>query len=209
MRATFLSSKSRFSRSRSGYTVIELVMAMAVFAIGVTGVAAMQSATSTSNRHAKNIAIASAVAKTWQEELAVDATRWTALDGTSLNNTSWVQLITTSDSSWVLPATVGTMGAGFDALGNFTTVQADVVFCTHIRLTRLIQSQGSGLVRTDVRVFWPKHGHDWEQATYCAPGVGTSLFRPYSPTTSQLATATELDNFHFVHTTSAIREAPP
>lgn len=208
---TSISPRAQRCKSKAGYTVIELVMAMAVFAIGVTGVAAMQSATTVSNRHAKNIAIASAIAKTWQEELAVDATVWTATNAASLQQTSWVQLVNgAGNGAWVLPATVGTMGATFDALGNFTAVQANTVFCAHIRLTRLIQTQGSGLVRADVRVFWPRHGHDWEQAAYCTAAVGTN-FRTYAPdeTTNQLWGTTELDNFHFVYTSSAIRETPP
>lgn len=216
-----LSSRARSGRLRSkrallvstrhskpsGYTIIELVMAMAVFAIGVTGIAAMQSATTASNRHAKNIAVASAIAKTWQEELAVDATRWTAVNtAIGLANTNWVRLFTDDDGAWFLPDTVGTMGASFDALGNFTANASDVVFCTHLRLTRLIQSEGSQLVRAQVRVFWPKHGHDWETNNYCTPGAGTNL-RNYVPGSND-PTATEFDNFHFVYSTSAIRQSP-
>jgi Tfp pilus assembly protein PilV len=70
-------TQARRAHQEGGYTVIELVMAMGVFAIGITGISAMQAATSASNRHAKNLAIANAIAKTWHEELAVDATQWT------------------------------------------------------------------------------------------------------------------------------------
>lgn len=206
-RAPVVSSRlrRRHFRPDSGYTMIELVMAMAVFAIGVTGVAAMQSATTVSNRHAKNVAVASAIAKTWQEELAVDATLWTAVNPASLGQTNWINLITLSNAQWAYPETVGTMGASFDALGNFTADPLEIVFCAHIKLTRLIQFPGSGLVRTDVRVFWPKHGHA-DQAVYCAQGVGLGA-RAYAPVTDT-QTDTDLDNFHFVYATSAVRETP-
>ena len=42
-------------------------------------------------------------------------------------------------------------------------VQADGVFCTHVRLTWLYgnnanQATGNGLLRAEVRVFWPRDG---------------------------------------------------
>ena len=45
------------TRSR-GYTVIELLMALTVLALGASGVVAMQRVTLESNRYAKNLAIA-------------------------------------------------------------------------------------------------------------------------------------------------------
>lgn len=201
-------ARARLER-QGGYTVIELVMAMGVFAIGITGISAMQAATSASNRHAKNLAIANAIAKTWHEELAVDATQWTVQnDLIGLGQTSWVKQVELGDLGtppWFRPDTVGTMGASFDALGNFTTDPTQAVFCTHVRLTRLIRIQGSGLIRADVRVFWPKFGHDWTQQEYCSAAVNPTTFAPFVPGSTG-ADATEVDNFHFVYSTSAIRQ---
>lgn len=201
-------ARARLER-QGGYTVIELVMAMGVFAIGITGISAMQAATSASNRHAKNLAIANAIAKTWHEELAVDATQWTIQnDVIGLAQTNWVKQVELGDlgaAPWFLPTTVGTMGASFDALGNFTTDAAQAVFCTHVRLTRLIRTQGSGLIRADVRVFWPKFGHDWNQQNYCSAAVNPDTFAPFTPSTTG-TDETEVDNFHFVYSTSAIRQ---
>lgn len=202
-------TQARRAHQEGGYTVIELVMAMGVFAIGITGISAMQAATSASNRHAKNLAIANAIAKTWHEELAVDATQWTVQnDAIGLAQTNWVKQVALGDlgtAPWFLPATVGTMGASFDALGNFTTDAEQTVFCTHIRLTRLIRAQGSGLIRADVRVFWPRFGHDWTQQNYCSLAATPDTFAPFAPGTTA-ADETEVDNFHFVYSTSAIRQ---
>jgi prepilin-type N-terminal cleavage/methylation domain-containing protein len=201
----------RASRQR-GYTMVELVMAMGIFAIGITGVAAMQTATSASNRHAKNLAVASAIARTWQEELAIDALRWTSDNPLSLaNNTTWLNIVA-APPAWTLPAqnAGGTMGPSFDPVGNFTTIAASTAFCVHIRLTRLLNSvpgTPNGLIRSEVRVLWPKAGYDWETAgNFCA--LPAAQFRGFDAGSAVTATGTEVDNFHFVYATSAVRETP-
>jgi prepilin-type N-terminal cleavage/methylation domain-containing protein len=194
-------------KATRGFTMIELLMAAAILSVGITGIAAIQTATTASNRHAKNLALASSLARAWQEELAIDALRWTDSTIPTLPSTVWLNTGLANDGQWLVPAASGTFGPSFDALGNFTAASADTVFCTHVRTTRLLQAPGSGLVRIEVRVFWPKHGHGWEGgATYCAPGTA-ALFRPFNPAVAT-ATSTEVDNFHFVYTATAVRQTP-
>ena len=59
-----------------GYTIVELMMAITVLAIGVSGIIAMQKITVASNLHAKKLAIATQIARAWQDRLAVDASLW-------------------------------------------------------------------------------------------------------------------------------------
>ena len=42
-------------RAQRGYTIVELVMSLAVLAIGASGVIAMQKVAVASNRHAKDL----------------------------------------------------------------------------------------------------------------------------------------------------------
>jgi Tfp pilus assembly protein PilV len=195
-------------RKQGGYTVVELVMAMGIFALGVTGVAAMQTATSVSNRHAKNLAIATSIAKTWQEELAIDAMRWTDNPLSLTTDTTWLKTATPgSTPAWMVPLTnpLATMGASFDALGNFIPNAAAATFCVHIRLTPLMTAVGSGLTRTEVRVFWAKAGYAWEGGSApCTAAPGS--FRTLDTSATSSAGNTELDNFHFVYMTSAVRQ---
>jgi len=180
-----------------GYTAVELVMAIGIFAIGVTGVFAMQRVTSGSNAHAKNVAIATYAAESWLEQLAVDATLWTQTASLTSNNTNWLdQLGTNTTTGWILPATVGTFGPGFDPLGAYSA-NTSAAFCTHIRLTRLLV-EPNGLLRAEVRVFWPKPGPAWTGATsYC----------PSSATTTEVdAVASATDYFHFVHKATVVRQ---
>ena len=55
-------SKRRTGRARLGYTVIEVMMALAVLSIGATGVIAMQKAALIGNVRARNLTTASAIA---------------------------------------------------------------------------------------------------------------------------------------------------
>ncbi len=194
-----------------GYTIVELLIALGIFAVGITGVAAMQSVTSGANRHAKNLAIASHIAESWLERLTIDSSTWIQ-DTTSLSTkTEWLSGANSStQGTWILPAknTAADFGATFGALGQFTDTAAERVFCTHIRLTPLfsltgaannVDARDNGLVRADVRVFWPKDATPWNGgADYCASasvvGVGAAT-----------------DAFHFVYLSSALRQtvSPP
>jgi hypothetical protein len=183
-------------------------MAIGIFAVGATGVVSMQQVTSASNRHAKNIAVATAIAQSWQEQLAADATRWTQASG-SIGNTTWLVTATdaTNEALWHLPAAVANFGPAFGPTGEFVdagTAPEDVVFCTHIRMTTLLPdtgpTAGAGLLRSEVRVFWPKPGERWDDgAAYCASTAAVS---------GAGSIGEAIENFHFVYKTTALRQTP-
>jgi type IV pilus assembly protein PilV len=192
------------SRSARGYTVVELLMALAVFGIGVVGVIAMQKVTSTSNRHAKNLATATHIAQSWLERLAVDATRWDQ-SHTLAATTTWLKAAQPlANATWQLPAadTVTELfGPGFGALGQPLPAPGsagEIVFCTHLRLTYLIDpasQPGNGLIRAEVRVFWPRDGEPYANgADYCDAGANAT----------NIGRAPE--SFHFVYKSTAIRQ---
>jgi hypothetical protein len=182
--------------------VVELLMALAVFGIGVVGVIAMQKVTSTSNRHAKNLATATHIAQSWLERLAVDASRWD--QSHAIANTTWLTATQTmANAAWQLPAASVTegFGPGFGALGQPLPAPGsagEIVFCTHLRLTYLIDpvsQPGNGLVRAEVRVFWPRDGEPYANgAAYCAAAQNAT-------TIGQTPNA-----FHFVYKSTAIRQ---
>lgn len=184
------SKASCLARSR-GYTAVELVMAIGIFAVGVTGVFAMQRVTSGSNAHAKNLATATFAAESWLEQLAVDATLWTQPPNLK-TKTTWIKEIGSNPSlDWSLPAATPTssptFGPGFDPLGNYAP-NASAAFCTNIRLTKLMD-EPNGLLRADVRVFWPKPGPQWSGGVNC-------------PTLTDEA----LPFFHFVHKSTLLKQ---
>lgn len=189
--------------SQRGYTIIELMMALTVLAIGVSGIIAMQKITVTTNQHAKNLALATHIAQAWQEQLALDAASWnhpSPQNGASdLPQTRWLNNV--GLGTWFRPSHDATVmfGAGFDALGNVVT-DADfeqAAFCTHIRLTWLYpQTNGNGLIRSEVRVFWPRSSMG-----------GTVDGRPVcDPDTDPTAVTSGSERYHFVYQTTAIKQ---
>ncbi len=192
----------RAKRAR-GYTIVELMMALVIFGVGVTGIAAMHKITAVSNRHAKNMAMATHIAQAWQEQLAADGTIWEA---NNLASTNWLVEITNNPNTWVQPVDVpNEFGPGFDALGNPTSNVAEMAFCAHVRLTwlrnpNLQASQNNGMIRTEVRVFWPREGRSWNNgAAYCGVGIGNG-------DVANIGAAT--DAFYFIYKTSAVRQRP-
>ena len=63
-------------REQRGYTAVELLIAITIFAIGVSGIFAMQKVALASNQHARHVAIATHVAQAWLENLSSDAVQW-------------------------------------------------------------------------------------------------------------------------------------
>jgi prepilin-type N-terminal cleavage/methylation domain-containing protein len=136
-----------------GYTLVELMMALALFTVAVLGIISMQKITVASNAHAKNVAIAQRIAQAWAGQLEMDATAWRTDFGTGWLNDANV---------WQRPAYIPArrFGGAFDALGN-PLADNDVGqahFCTHLRMAWLYPTTmgmgGNGMLRAEIRVFW-------------------------------------------------------
>jgi prepilin-type N-terminal cleavage/methylation domain-containing protein len=201
---------ARLHRQR-GYTAVELMMAIGIFGLGVTGVIAMQKATTVSNQHAKNLGIASHIAESWLDMLATDAVTWNHPSPSNaapdISQTTWLRAVTpnaNTANNWLLPAYSAILGFGpaFDALGNPLNPAApvdpanppNVAFCSHLRLSWLYQPtpSGNGLIRAEVRVFWRRDGQGFAQ-DMCDSGQ-----------IANVGSATHA--FHFVQKVTAIRE---
>jgi len=194
-------------RRQRGYTSVELMMAIGIFGIGVTGIIAMQKVTAVSNQHAKNLSIATHIAESWLDMLATDAVVWNHPSaGNSvpdIGQTIWLQSVKTNANTvndWILPpySNVLSFGPAFDALGNpidpATAADGSVAFCSHLRLSWLYQPtvSGNGLIRAEVRVFWLRDGQGFAQ-NMCS-----------NAQVANVGGATQ--TFHFVQKITAIRE---
>ena len=206
----------RSARARArGYTAVELLMSIAVLAIGISGVIAMQKITVSSNRQSKDLIIATQIAEAWQSELALDAVLWnhpSQSDPVSdLDETEWLQFVGTG---WFRPDfpvdnTRRAFGPAFDGLGNPVTKDdqtkdpSPAHFCTHLRLSWLRpEGDGNALIRTEVRVFWRREGMQYQ-------GVGNDPYTgnvcdDISPETISDA----VERYHFVYVTSAVKQNP-
>ena len=198
---------TRLRRER-GYTAVELMMAIGIFGIGVTGIIAMEKVTTVSNQHAKNLAIATHIAESWLDMLATDAVSWNYPSPTNskpdLDQTAWLKQVKTNANSandWFLPVYSGadkfSFGPAFDALGNPVDAAAapnSVAFCSHLRLSYLYTPtlSGNGLIRAEVRVFWLRDGQVFAQ-NMCSDGQVVKV-------------GGDTQTFHFVQKITAIRE---
>ncbi|HKO47410.1 MAG TPA: prepilin-type N-terminal cleavage/methylation domain-containing protein [Polyangiaceae bacterium] len=188
-----------------GYTAVELMIAIGIFGIGVTGIIAMQKVTVVSNQHAKNLGIATHIAQSWLDMLANDAVMWNHPSATNavpdIGQTTWLQSVKSNANAagdWFLPVYSNPLafGPAFDALGNPVnpTTTTPVAFCSHLRLSWLYQPtvSGNGLIRAEVRVFWLRDGRAFSQ-DMCA--------------TAQVANVGGATHtFHFVQKITGIRE---
>lgn len=159
-------------RSR-GYTIIEVMMSLAVLAVGATGVIALQKVALVGNTSARLGDGARQVASTWIERLKADAIQWNdPLGAFDINDTQFLQLAGEYNGqpapAWkVAPEVVASRASpvadihGVDVL--LTDPQEIGVFCTHLFLGKDIAkpfdltANGNPhkiAIRATVRVIW-------------------------------------------------------
>ena len=196
--------------NRRGYTVVEVMSAMTLFAIGAAGVISMQRVTIQGGDDARHFDVATGIAYEWQSRLQRDAMNWTepnSLTSSSnrTTNTLWLASVTDPPAAWSVPAggpsgaLAGYSGA-FDLLGNdIDPASADHVFCVQYRLGWIAPETGSSgnstpsaIIRAEIRVFWSRLEYG---PTNCA---NTTVYEN---------AATRQQN-HFVFVTTAVRPNP-
>ncbi len=192
--------RARRSRARrAGYTLVELMMALALFAVAVLGIISMQKVTVASNAHAKNVAMAQRIAQAWAGQLEMDGSAWRT---GSVFAGGWLNFA----NAWQRPAYLGARGFGgaFDALGNALpdANASQARFCTHVRMTWLYPDTmgvgGNGMLRAEIRVFWLRDSEGPVGVPeFCAPTQDPAVV-------SAIGLAT--DHYHFVYQTVGIRQ---
>lgn len=201
---------SRQSRGR-GYTILEVMIALTLITVGVSGVVAMQKVTAVANRDARNLAIANELARTWLDRLRTDAIAWNqpgpSAPGSSdlVSDTVWLGL-TGDVVGWFQPDAHPTRGgAAFDVQGMdiSNTPDRDASFCTHLRLEWIYgpypTQPAPYLIRADVRVFWLRDG---------GGGLLSDMTSLCDPNADAETIGRATDNFRFVYATSAIKQNP-
>jgi prepilin-type N-terminal cleavage/methylation domain-containing protein len=190
---------SQRRRRNAGYTMVELMMSLALFTVGILGVISMQKISIVSNAHAKNLAIAQRIAQTWSSQLQMDSTAWrTAFDGSGV--------LVAPTAVWERRLhKAGRVGAAFDALGKPLSESelANARFCVHTRFSWLYNSTtvaNNGVVRAEIRVFWLRDGQPVLQ-----PSKGLCGAQDASEVT---AIGQAVNNYHFLYQTVGIRQHP-
>jgi len=190
----------RRSRARQrGYTLVELMMALALFTVAMLGIISMQKITVISNTHAKNVAIAERIAQAWGAQLEMDATAWRSA-------TSYGAGFLSNPAGWQRPLPARGFGSAFDALGNplsdSSTDLAKAQFCTHVRLSWLYPPgqgvSGNTTLRAEIRVFWLRDGEAPLDTTTSVCAVQTAA------QAQNIGLST--DRYYFVYQTVGVRQ---
>jgi hypothetical protein len=178
--------------------MVELMMSLALFTVGVLGVISMQKITIQSNAHAKNLAIAQRIAQTWSSQLEMDSSAWrTTFDGAGV--------LAAPSGAWERPLfKTGRVGAAFDALGRPVDDSnlAQARFCVHTRLSWLYNNpsiSNNGVVRAEIRVFWLRDG----QPVLTPVANGLCATHDAGQVT---AIGQAVNNYHFLYQTVAVRQ---
>lgn len=202
-------SKHRPRRSKRGYTVVEIMSAMTLFAIGAAGVVGMMRVTIQGGYDARRFDTATAIAREWEHRLQRDSAFWTEpnsvnTNSINLSSTLWLNNVT---GAWIKPVPQPSGTPLFGTSPAFNLLGQDVVpgdpeqmFCVQYRLT-WIANPGlaapfatTAVMRAEIRVAWSRV----EQANIACESV----------TAADLDAPTAQNKYHFVYLTTAIRSNP-
>jgi prepilin-type N-terminal cleavage/methylation domain-containing protein len=203
--------RARMTSASRGVTVVEVMMALAMFAIGASGVIAMEKVTVVANQNAKNVEVANEVARTWIERLRGDAVVWNFPSRVNqfqfdITDTQWLSgnVQPFGSSNWFRPNLPAANIYGVhDSLGRDDPNPASVStgpFCVQIRLTWIRLNTS---MRAEVLVYWLRQGITNQGLSVSAPPVlcGASPNSPPAVLGSQQL-------FHMVVATTEIRQNP-
>lgn len=155
-----------------GYSIIEVMMALGILAVGTTGVIALQKVALVGNTTARMADAARNVAGTWVERLKTDSLQWNDPMGIpDIGDTRWLNVAGTYNpqnppnaASWVRAPEVANWSspvADIHGADVFDPASLDGVFCTHLQLARAVEKRFSLggqthpiAIRAIVRVVW-------------------------------------------------------
>jgi type IV pilus assembly protein PilV len=186
--------------SAKGYTLIEIMMALVVLAIGATGIYSLQAVAVHANEHARDTTEATTVARFWMEQLRRDSLNWAGNlpCPASLGTTQYLSVAGCAQitGAWFTPAMPTDWGgAAQQPMGRELEVlpagDPQGRYCAHVRLSPLRVNR---LIRAEVRVWWRRAGSDRTLWPDCGAG-------------SEIAMETDTTNLHWLYLASTME--PP
>jgi prepilin-type N-terminal cleavage/methylation domain-containing protein len=199
-----MSTRSRRARRR-GYTLIEVMMAVAIMTAGCVAIMAMHTATLEGNYDARQRTTAVELTSIWIERLHRDAVLWTTggpgipYNPLALSRTQYLRNVTALGGTPVwqvpVPPITSTDSAQFDYFGRDTRVGTNMTFCTNIRLQWVYI--GSAM-RADVRVWSPRTG----------VGATTRDLGNCGASVSPESLTNRIRDVRFVHASTVLRWTP-
>jgi prepilin-type N-terminal cleavage/methylation domain-containing protein len=144
-------------RSKMGFTLIEVMMSLAIAGSALVAIFAMQESIARGNGLGREMTTATANTRLWIERLRRDSLAWTGNTATALAPTSYLNQVGTG---WFMPLPNVpfpnfAQQPGVDWAGNETAIAANQHFCTAVRLQWVRQPE---TMRADVITWWSRQG---------------------------------------------------
>jgi prepilin-type N-terminal cleavage/methylation domain-containing protein len=156
-------------RATHGYTLVEVMMAVAIMTVGSVGILSLTQATTMGNRDAREMSTAVDLTRLYIERVRRDALVWNS-PGNVVGTEFLLAGLVTNPDVWFTPApTIGSHA--FDFQGNDTATAADMHYCTNLRASWVI---GTDAARVDVRVWWHRTASNTNRGAFtCATAAAT------------------------------------
>ncbi|MGB8222195.1 MAG: prepilin-type N-terminal cleavage/methylation domain-containing protein [Polyangiales bacterium] len=153
--------RGRTKPMQSGFTLVEVMIAIGVMTVGSLGILAMHQAVSNANRSANEMNTALAITERWVERLERDSLSWSeqGINTSSLNSTAYLSALAgvASETDWFTPSPAdNTESYAFDYFGRDAVGGLEPKYCTNLRLSWIRQGSSA---RVDIRTFWYRGGH--------------------------------------------------
>jgi prepilin-type N-terminal cleavage/methylation domain-containing protein len=192
----------RAPRAQGGYTLVEVMMALTILAIGATGIFALQTTAIRGNADAQDLTVATNVARSWIELIKSDAIQWNSAGPVPANDQADTDYLSLADANppsgnWV--TLVPPPGSGFAVPTPMTRdgrFAANGLFCAQARFSAPVPVNPAvpavaGILVT-VRVWWFKGSYHLRTAdANCGAG-------------QEAAMTPNLSRFHWVYMTDLI-----
>lgn len=172
------------TRKNEGYTLVEVMMAVAILAVGATGILGLQGMAIRGNQEANEYATATRTVEMWLDRYRMDALAWRSGGPGVLASPV---LMASTELMTAMPAAGGTgwhfpttTSAAFPAAtqlsfhGNPRAAPGapTPIFCTQANLQWLYDATA---LRVDVRTFWRRRGVASGATTLTCPAVPNRL----------------------------------
>ncbi len=168
---------NKLRKTESGFTLVEVMIAIGIMTVGSLGILAMHQSVSHANRAALEMNTALAITERWVERVERDSLGWTerGITSTSLLATDYLKALSNqvTGTAWFRPAPPSDKESyGFDYFGEDIEGSDKPKYCTNLRLSWLRQGSSA---RVDIRTYWYREGHMAGTATHSDWVDGTAF----------------------------------
>lgn len=153
---------------RGGFTLLEVMIALAIMTFGAVGLMSLQQASTRGNMNARMMSTGVEINRRWLERVRADALSWTNnRTPVDRQNTLYLNDVVApvAGSDWFAPVNGLRGTAGADWYGRDTAIEdCDVAgdaacrpirYCTHLRVEWIV---ANSVARVDSRTFWYRGG---------------------------------------------------